>query len=465
MKKLWGGRFQKTPEKWVDEFGASISFDKELVLEDIQGSLAHVSMLGQCGIIEPIEAQQIKDGLQTLKEKAENDNLIFSVDYEDIHLNLEKLLIDEIGPVGGKLHTGRSRNDQVATDMHLYLRNHVNEISQLITSFQQTLLNKAKDHVETILPGYTHLQRAQPISFAHHLLAYFWMLDRDKQRFEESLKRVNISPLGCGALAGTTFPIDRHLTAELLEFDGTYENSLDGVSDRDFIVEFLSNSSLLMMHLSRLCEEIILWCSQEFQFVELDDTYATGSSMMPQKKNPDMAELIRGKTGRVYGNLFSLLTTLKALPLAYNKDMQEDKEGMFDTVRTVEGSLQIFIGMIDTLKVKEENMKKATTEDFSNATELADYLAKKGMPFREAHEVVGKLVFTCIQKSIYLKDLSLAEYQSASLLFAADLFEAIDPYIAVAKRISDGGTGFTKVKEAIEKAENTLIKNMQVLPS
>ncbi|WP_191560620.1 argininosuccinate lyase [Metabacillus idriensis] len=465
MKKLWGGRFQKTPEKWVDEFGASISFDKELVLEDIQGSLAHVSMLGQCGIIEPIEAQQIKEGLQTLKEKAENDDLVFSVDYEDIHLNLEKLLIDEIGPVGGKLHTARSRNDQVAADMHLYLRNHVNEISQLISAFQQTLINKAKDNVETILPGYTHLQRAQPISFAHHLLAYFWMLERDKQRFEESLKRVNISPLGCGALAGTTFPIDRHLTAELLEFDGIYENSLDGVSDRDFIVEFLSNSSLLMMHLSRFCEELILWCSQEFQFVELDDTYATGSSMMPQKKNPDMAELIRGKTGRVYGNLFSLLTTLKGLPLAYNKDMQEDKEGMFDTVRTVEGSLQIFIGMIETLKVKEDNMKKATTEDFSNATELADYLAKKGMPFREAHEVVGKLVFTCIQKDIYLKDLSLAEYQAASSLFTSDLFEAIDPYTAVAKRISDGGTGFTKVKEAIEKAEKTLIKNIQVLPS
>jgi argininosuccinate lyase len=456
MKKLWGGRFQKTPEKWVDEFGASISFDKELVLEDLQGSLAHVHMLGQCGIIEPAEAEQIKTGLLLLKEKAENGELQFSVDYEDIHLNLEKLLIDEIGPVGGKLHTGRSRNDQVATDMHLYLKNHVKEITQLITAFQQTLLEKAKENVETILPGYTHLQRAQPISFAHHLLAYFWMLERDKQRFDESLKRINISPLGCGALAGTTFPIDRDLTAELLEFEGIYENSLDGVSDRDFIVEFLSNSSLMMMHLSRLCEELILWCSQEFQFVELDDTYATGSSMMPQKKNPDMAELIRGKTGRVYGHLFALLTTLKGLPLAYNKDMQEDKEGMFDTVRTVEGSLQIFIGMIETLKVKKEKMKKATTEDFSNATELADYLAKKGMPFREAHEVVGKLVYTCIENGIYLKDLSLEEYQDASSLFTSDIFETIDPYTAVAKRISDGGTGFSKVNEAIAKAEKVL---------
>ncbi|UAL51309.1 argininosuccinate lyase [Bacillus sp. CMF21] len=457
MKKLWGGRFQKTPEKWVDEFGASISFDKELVLEDLQGSLAHVHMLGQCGIIEPAEAEQIKTGLLLLKEKAENGELQFSVDYEDIHLNIEKLLIDEIGPVGGKLHTGRSRNDQVATDMHLYLKNHVKEITQLINEFQQTLLEKAKENVETILPGYTHLQRAQPISFAHHLLAYFWMLERDKQRFDESLKRINISPLGCGALAGTTFPIDRYLTAELLEFEGIYENSLDGVSDRDFIIEFLSNSSLMMMHLSRLCEELILWCSQEFQFVELDDTYATGSSMMPQKKNPDMAELIRGKTGRVYGHLFALLTTLKGLPLAYNKDMQEDKEGMFDTVRTVEGSLQIFIGMIGTLKVKKEKMKKATTEDFSNATELADYLAKKGMPFREAHEVVGKLVYTCIEKGIYLKDLSLEEYQDASSLFSSDIFETIDPYTAVAKRISDGGTGFSKVNEAIAKAENALL--------
>jgi argininosuccinate lyase len=341
--------------------------------------------------------------------------------------------------------------------MHLYLKNHVKEITQLINEFQQTLLEKAKENVETILPGYTHLQRAQPISFAHHLLAYFWMLERDKQRFDESLKRINISPLGCGALAGTTFPIDRYLTAELLEFEGIYENSLDGVSDRDFIVEFLSNSSLMMMHLSRLCEELILWCSQEFQFVELDDTYATGSSMMPQKKNPDMAELIRGKTGRVYGHLFALLTTLKGLPLAYNKDMQEDKEGMFDTVRTVEGSLQIFIGMIGTLKVKKEKMKKATTEDFSNATELADYLAKKGMPFREAHEVVGKLVYTCIEKGIYLKDLSLEEYQDASSLFSSDIFETIDPYTAVAKRISDGGTGFSKVNEAIAKAENALL--------
>lgn len=377
MKKLWGGRFQKTPEKWVDEFGASIHFDKQLVKEDLTGSLAHASMLNTCGILDDEEAAAIKDGLNTLMKKAEADELEFSVDYEDIHLNLEKMLIDEIGPLGGKLHTARSRNDQVATDMHLYLNNQVEHIIELISSFQTVLVEKAEQHVETIFPGYTHLQRAQPISFAHHMLAYFWMLERDKARFQDSLKRINVSPLGCGALAGTTFPIDREYTAELLGFDHIYENSLDGVSDRDFILEFLSNSSLVMMHLSRLCEEIILWCSQEFKFIELDDTYATGSSMMPQKKNPDMAELIRGKTGRVYGNLMGLLTIMKGLPLTYNKDLQEDKEGMFDTVKTIAGSLQIFTGMIQTMTVNEDVMKKATKEDFSNATEVADYLAKK----------------------------------------------------------------------------------------
>ncbi|MGG3800100.1 argininosuccinate lyase [Metabacillus fastidiosus] len=456
MKKLWGGRFQKTPEQWVDEFGASIHFDKELVEEDITGSLAHVKMLGKCGIISKEEAEQITAGLNTLLTRAKNNELTFSVSYEDIHLNIEKLLIDEIGPVGGKLHTGRSRNDQVATDMHLYLRNHVLAITEYIEELQKTIVDKAEEHVETILPGYTHLQRAQPISFAHHLLAYFWMLERDKQRFLESLKRINISPLGSGALAGTTFPIDRSFTAKELEFDGIYENSLDGVSDRDFIIEFLSNSSLMMMHLSRFCEEIILWCSQEFQFIELDDAYATGSSIMPQKKNPDMAELIRGKTGRVYGNLVSLLTILKGLPLAYNKDLQEDKEGMFDTVKTVEGSLQIFVGMISTLKVNEEKMEQATKEDFSNATELADYLSKKGMPFREAHEVVGTLVYQCIQKGIYLKDLSLESYKEASELFEEDLFIVIDPYEAVRKRNSQGGTGFEMVKVALEKAKQAL---------
>ncbi|MEK5008437.1 argininosuccinate lyase [Bacillus sp. FSL K6-3312] len=456
MKKLWGGRFQKTPEKWVDEFGASIHFDKQLVKEDLTGSLAHASMLNTCDILGDDEAAAIKDGLNTLMKKAEANELEFSVDYEDIHLNLEKMLIDEIGPLGGKLHTARSRNDQVATDMHLYLNNQVEHIIELISSFQTVLVEKAEQHVETIFPGYTHLQRAQPISFAHHMLAYFWMLERDKARFQDSLKRINVSPLGCGALAGTTFPIDREYTAELLGFDHIYENSLDGVSDRDFILEFLSNSSLVMMHLSRLCEEIILWCSQEFKFIELDDTYATGSSMMPQKKNPDMAELIRGKTGRVYGNLMGLLTIMKGLPLTYNKDLQEDKEGMFDTVKTIAGSLQIFTGMIQTMTVNEDVMKKATKEDFSNATEVADYLAKKGMPFREAHEIVGKLVYTCIQKGIYLSDLLFETFTEASDLFEEDIYTVLDPYVAVEKRTSAGGTGFKQIQLALEKAKACL---------
>jgi argininosuccinate lyase len=456
VKKLWGGRFTKTAEEWVDEFGASIPFDQELVEEDIEGSIAHVTMLGKCGILPSEDVEKIKAGLLTLLEKAKQGKLEFSVAYEDIHLNIEKMLIDEIGPVGGKLHTGRSRNDQVATDMHLYLRKRVTEIIALIEELQKVLVEKAEEHVETIVPGYTHLQRAQPISFAHHLLAYFWMLERDRERFRESLKRINKSPLGAGALAGTTFPIDRHLTAELLGFDGIYENSIDAVSDRDFIIEFLSNSSMLMMHLSRFCEELILWSSQEFQFIEIDDAFATGSSIMPQKKNPDMAELIRGKTGRVYGNLLALLTVMKGTPLAYNKDMQEDKEGMFDTVKTVTGSLKIFAGMIKTMKVNVDVMEKATKQDFSNATELADYLANKGVPFREAHEIVGKLVLTCIEKGVFLADLPLEVYKKASPLFEDDIYEALQPYTAVNRRNSAGGTGFSEVRKAIEKAKKII---------
>lgn len=321
-----------------------------------------------------------------------------------------------------------------------------------VRNVQQALLNQASNHVETLIPGYTHLQRAQPVSFAHHLMAYFWMLERDFGRFEDSLKRVNVSPLGAGALAGTTFPIDRAYSAELLGFDSIYENSLDAVSDRDFIVEFLSAASVTMMHLSRLCEELILWSSQEFQFIEMDDAFATGSSIMPQKKNPDMAELIRGKTGRVYGGLFSLLTTLKGLPLAYNKDMQEDKEGMFDAVHTVKGSLKIFAGMIDTMDVRTEVMEKAVHNDFSNATELADYLAAKGLPFRDAHEVVGKLVLTAINKGVFLLDLSYEDFQAAHPLFEQDIYEVLEPKTVVARRNSAGGTGFEQVKIALEKA-------------
>jgi argininosuccinate lyase len=456
--KLWGGRFTKRAESWVDAFGASIGFDHQLVKEDIQGSLAHIKMLGKCGIVPEADVEKIIAGLAIIQEKAEKGQLEYNVQNEDIHLNIEKFLIDEIGEVGGKLHTGRSRNDQVATDMHLYLRTQVKEIMESIKHLQEAILEQGKHHVETILPGYTHLQRAQPVSFAHHLMTYFWMLERDYERYSDSLKRINISPLGAGALAGTTFPIDREYTAELLGFDGIYENSMDAVSDRDFIVEFLSNSAMVMMHLSRFCEELILWSSQEFQFVEIDDAFATGSSIMPQKKNPDMAELIRGKTGRVYGNLFSLLTVLKGLPLAYNKDMQEDKEGMFDTVHTVKGSLQIFAGMIETMKVLGGNMEKATNEDFSNATELADYLATKGMPFRAAHEVVGKLVLHCIENGKFLLDVTMEEYQAASTLFGEDIYDVLKPKTVVDRRNSSGGTGFMQVKAAIKKAESIITK-------
>ncbi len=456
MTKLWGGRFQKSAEAWVDEFGASIGFDQQLVLEDLEGSVAHVTMLGATGILPAEDVEAILGGLAQLQEKAVAGELEFTVANEDIHLNLEKMLIDCIGPVGGKLHTGLSRNDQVATDMHIFLKKRVKEAIDCIETFQKTLLEKAEEHVETIAPGYTHLQRAQPISFAHHLMAYFWMLERDKQRFTESIKRIDILPLGAGAMAGTTFPIDRLKSAELLGFSEVYANSMDAVSDRDFIVEFLSNSSLLMAHLSRFAEEIILWSTDEFKFIELDDAFSTGSSIMPQKKNPDMAELIRGKTGRVYGNLMGLLTVLKGTPLTYNKDMQEDKEGMFDTMHTILGSLKIFEGMVRTMTVNTERLHKAVHSDFSNATELADYLATKGMPFREAHEVTGKLVFTCIQKGIYLLDLPIEDMKKESELIEADIYDVLAPEAAVRRRHSLGGTGFDQVNIQIAKAKACL---------
>lgn len=460
MKKLWGGRFTEAAEAWVEEFGASISFDQELVLEDIEGSLAHVTMLGKCGILPAEDVAKIKEGLQALLEKAQKDELTFTIENEDVHLNLEKMLIEEIGEVGGKLHTARSRNDQVATDMHLYLRKEVKDMIQKVKQVQKALVEQAEQNVETIMPGYTHLQRAQPVSFAHHLLAYFWMLERDAERYEDSLKRINISPLGAGALAGTTFPIDRSYSASLLGFDGIYENSMDAVSDRDFILEFLSNSSILMMHLSRFCEELIMWSSQEFQFIEMSDKYSTGSSIMPQKKNPDMAELIRGKTGRVYGNLFSLLTVMKGLPLAYNKDLQEDKEGMFDTVKTIKTSLLVMAGMIETMKVNKDKMGQAVKQDFSNATEIADYLAAKGLPFRQAHEIVGRLVLLCIEKGIYLLDLPLETYQEICPLFEEDLYAVLSPYAAVQRRNSAGGTGFAQVEAALQKANAVLKQNV-----
>ncbi|EDP67698.1 argininosuccinate lyase [Carnobacterium sp. AT7] len=453
MKKLWGGRFEGENQKWIDEFGASIEVDQVLAEEDIIGSLAHVKMLAKTTIIRQVEADEIIRGLERLLEKARKKELVFSIDNEDIHLNIETLLHKEIGPVAGKLHTARSRNDQVATDMHLYLKNQVGEIAEVLVDLEKVILLKAEKHVETIIPGYTHLQHAQPISFAHHLLAYYNMFKRDLERYQDSLKRIDCSPLGAAALAGTTFPIDRLYTAEQLGFSSVYSNSMDAVSDRDFILEFLSNSSILMMHLSRFCEEIILWTSHEYQFASLTDAFSTGSSIMPQKKNPDMAELIRGKTGRVYGNLFSLLTVMKSLPLAYNKDLQEDKEGMFDTVKTVKDCLTIFAGMLDDMIIHEEKMSEATTKDFSNATELADYLASKGIPFREAHEIVGKLVLKCLKKGNYLQDISLAEFQETAPVIQEDVYSLLEARVAVERRNSLGGTGFSQIKFELEKAK------------
>lgn len=458
MAKLWGGRFDGKNEAWIDAFGASIPFDQQLAKQDITGSLAHVKMLGKTGIISEDDATAITAGLQTLAKKLANNELTFTIENEDIHLNLEKMLHDEIGPVAGKLHTARSRNDQVATDMHLYLKEHVQDIIEKITAFREVLVAKAEEHTKTIMPGYTHLQHAQPISFGHHLLAYYNMLTRDQERLTESLQRIDLSPLGCAALAGTTFPIDRQMTADELGFGGIYSNSLDGVSDRDFILEFLSNSSILMMHLSRFCEEIILWCSHEFKFVELTDTFSTGSSIMPQKKNPDMAELIRGKSGRVVGDLIGLLTVMKGLPLAYNKDLQEDKEGMFDTVHTVATSLEIMTGMIDTMKVHTQTMHDATEKDFSNATELADYLATKGIPFRQAHEIVGKLVLSCTKKGIYLQDVPLDEYQAISELIEEDIYDTLASKTAVVRRTSLGGTSFEQVEWQVQEAKKVLNK-------
>lgn len=456
MKKLWGGRFTGENKDWVDTFGASISFDYQLAKEDILGSLAHVKMLGACGIITKDEMQQIQTGLKSMQEKLANDELVFTTQNEDIHLNIESFLTEEIGPVAGKLHTARSRNDQVATDMHLYLKETVTLIIKKLHQLRSVLVDKAEENIKTIMPGYTHMQHAQPISFGHHLLAYYQMLTRDQERMQESLSRIDVSPLGAAALAGTTFPIDRQMTADELGFSDIYDNSLDAVSDRDFILEFLSNASLLMMHLSRFCEEIILWCTYEFQFVELTDTFSTGSSIMPQKKNPDMAELIRGKTGRVYGNLTQLLTVMKSLPLAYNKDFQEDKEGMFDTSETMVTSLAIMSDMIKTMKVNQTNMQQATEKDFSNATELADYLANKGLPFRQAHEIVGKLVLECIQQGTYLQDIPLGKYQQISPIIEADVYDKLNSHTAVKNRHSLGSTGFDQVKRQIEKAKAEL---------
>ncbi|MBC9784679.1 argininosuccinate lyase [Heliobacterium chlorum] len=455
-KKLWGGRFEKGTDKVVEDFHSSIRFDQRLYKQDIRGSIAHARMLGRQGIIAASEAEQIIEGLEKILADIDAGLVEFDVAAEDIHMNIEKILTERIGDVGKKLHTGRSRNDQVALDVRLYLQDEIVETDRLLQELITVLLERAEEHVDTIMPGYTHLQKAQPITLAHHLLAYVQMFGRDRSRLADCAKRFNISPLGSGALAGTTFPLDRMAVAQELGFDGITENSLDGVSDRDFAIEFCGAASLIMMHLSRFCEEIILWSSQEFSFIELDDAYSTGSSMMPQKKNPDVAELIRGKTGRVYGDLMALLTVMKSLPLAYNKDMQEDKENLFDAVDTVKGCLAVFTPMIRTMRVQSDRMKAGAKGGFTNATDVADYLAKKGVSFREAHEIVGKMVLMCVQKSVALEDLSFEDFRACSEAFEEDVFDAIRVERCVADRKVPGGPAPDAVKAAIQAARERL---------
>ncbi len=444
MAKLWGGRFSKNTNELVDAFNASIDFDKRLYNEDIRGSIAHAKMLAKCGIISVEDGEKIVAGLKDILADIEAGNFSFEVALEDIHMNVEARLTERIGQAGARLHTARSRNDQVALDMHMYMKREVAEIAELLINFEKALLTVAKKHDKTLMPGYTHLQRAQPITFAHHLLAYFNMLQRDFRRLLGVWEGADMMPLGAGAIAGTTFPIDRHDVAAQLNFGKVYCNSMDAVSDRDYVIEFLSFASMLMMHMSRLSEEICLWSSTEFGFIELDDAFATGSSMMPQKKNPDIAELVRGKTGRVYGHLQAMLVTAKGLPLTYNKDLQEDKEGFFDAVDTIKFSLAVYRDMILTMTVNVDKMQQAVSKDFSNATDLADYLVRKGLPFRQAHEVVGKCVAYAILNDKFLPEISLEEYKEFSELFEADLLEALKPYSCVAARKSYGGPAFTE---------------------
>ncbi|MDO5397086.1 MAG: argininosuccinate lyase [bacterium] len=451
--KLWGGRFQKSTDKKVDDFNSSIRFDKRMYRQDIRGSIAHATMLGKQGIIPKSDSELIVAELKNILDDIEAGKIEFLIDAEDIHMNIEKILTDRIGEAGKRLHTGRSRNDQVALDIRMFLMDETAEIEEMVKSTLQTLLSIAKKHTETIMPGYTHLQKAQPISFAHHMMAYFEMFKRDLDRLEDCRKRTNIMPLGSGALAGTTYPLDRLFVADFLGFDGVTLNSLDGVSDRDFVIELASVLSLIMMHMSRLCEELILWSSHEFSFVEMDDAYSTGSSIMPQKKNPDVAELIRGKTGRVYGHLMGLLTTMKGLPLAYNKDMQEDKEPIFDAIDTVKLCLPVFCEMISTMTVHKENMLKGSKGGFTNATDAADYLVKKGLPFREAHSIIGKMVFYCIERDISLDELSISEFKSFSPIIDKDIYNAISMETCVNDRKVIGGPAKDVVEKAIKKAE------------
>ena len=449
MEKMWAGRFQKALDKKADDFNSSLRFDCRMFEQDIRGSIAHATMLVKQGILPQADLDKIIDGLTGILEDIQAGKLTFDNDAEDIHMFIEAELTKRIGDAGKRLHTARSRNDQVAVDIRLYLRDKAAEVLSLIQSLITAVVDKAEENAETIAPGYTHLQRAQPISFGHHLLAYAMMLLRDMQRIQDGVKRMNYSPLGSCALAGTTYPTDRKFTAELLGFDGVMQNSIDGVADRDFCLELTSAFSILMMHLSRFAEEIILWSSWEFKFIDLDDSYTTGSSIMPQKKNPDMAELVRGKTGRVYGDLMALLTTLKGLPLAYNKDMQEDKEAVFDALDTVIMCLEVFAPMVATMKVNADVTYRAAQKGFINATDLADYLTKKGMPFRAAYKIVGTIVADCIDKGLVLDDYPLTEYQKHSELFTQDLYQEISLETCVNKRLSEGGAAPKSVRAQI----------------
>ncbi len=457
-KRMWGGRFAEETDKLVQEFNASINVDKHMALQDIAGSIAHATMLSEQKIISKKEAAQIIKGLESIRKDVQAGTFVFKVELEDVHMNIERELTNRIGAVGGKLHTARSRNDQVATDFRLYVRVRTLELIGLLKQTRKVFVDLAETHLGVIMPGYTHLQIAQPILLSHHMLAYYEMFSRDESRFEDSLSRLNISPLGAGALAGTGFPIDRQKTSVLLGFSEPTRNSLDAVSDRDFALEFLSGSSILMMHLSRLSEELIIWSSQEFGFVTLPDSHTTGSSIMPQKKNPDVSELIRGKTGRVYGNLMALLTVMKGLPLTYNKDMQEDKEGLMDSADTIETCLKLTNSMLPKMKVNKERMYYAAGRGYSNATDLADYLAKKGLPFREAHEVVGQLVALGIKQGKDLQQLELAEVQKVSSLIGKDVFEVLRLENVVNVRNSYGGTSTQQVKKQLAKAKKSLLK-------
>ncbi len=449
--KLWGGRFRKETDSLVNDFNSSIQFDCRMYREDIQGSLAHAKMLAEQGIISQEDLKQIRQGLESILADVEAGKIEFTAENEDIHMNVEALLTERIGAAGKRLHTARSRNDQVAVDLRLYLRREIEEIIGQILDLQHVILMQAERHQNTVMPGYTHLQRAQPISFAQHLLAYGEQFRRDVERLVDCRKRMNVCPLGSGALAGTTYPIDRWATARTLGFDRPCSNSLDGVSDRDYALELMGGLSILMMHLSRFSEEIILWCSWEFKFIELDDAYSTGSSIMPQKKNPDVAELVRGKTGRVYGDLMGLLTTMKGLPLAYNKDMQEDKEPVFDAVDTVKMCLPVFTGMLSTMRVLPEKMRRAAGGGFINATDCADYLTKKGMPFRDAYTTVGNLVYYCGQQGKLLEELTLDELRDISPLFEEDVYEALRLETCMGQRSSYGGPAVAETTRQIQE--------------